>query len=291
MKYLYVFFVLIFTSSLFGTDVLQESNISKVDTMSILNILSFSKILWTIFFFILTYIAISLFSKILIYFSEKSSQLRITLKSFIPIIRIFLWIIFIFIIIKEIYHPPKEMIIGALASVAIAVGFATQDLLKNIFGGLMLFFEHPFKVGDKIKVADYYGEVINIGLRATQIVTPDDSIVHIPNMEIMNSSLSNSNTGELNCQVIAKIMLPVDIPIDKVRNIAIKSAQVSKYVYLNKPIIILFSNRMSDQKPYLEMKIKAYVMDIRYEFQFQSDLTETVINELQKQSILEKNDF
>lgn len=107
MKYLYVFFVLIFTSSLFGTDVLQESNISKVDTMSILNILSFSKILWTIFFFILTYIAISLFSKILIYFSEKSSQLRITLKSFIPIIRIFLWIIFIFIIIKEIYHPPK----------------------------------------------------------------------------------------------------------------------------------------------------------------------------------------
>ena len=41
MKYLYVFFVLIFTSSLFGTDVLQESNISKVDTMSILNILSY----------------------------------------------------------------------------------------------------------------------------------------------------------------------------------------------------------------------------------------------------------
>lgn len=85
MKYLYVFFVLIFTSSLFGTDVLQESNISKVDTMSILNILSFSKILWTIFFFILTYIAISLFSKILIYFSEKSSQLRITLKSFLQL--------------------------------------------------------------------------------------------------------------------------------------------------------------------------------------------------------------
>ena len=67
MKYLYVFFVLIFTSSLFGTDVLQESNISKVDTMSILNILSFSKILWTIFFFFFTYIFLSLFSIIFIF--------------------------------------------------------------------------------------------------------------------------------------------------------------------------------------------------------------------------------
>ena len=68
MKYLYVFFVLIFTSSLFGTDVLQESNISKVDTMSILNILSFSKILWTIFFYSYIYCYIFIFKNTYLFF-------------------------------------------------------------------------------------------------------------------------------------------------------------------------------------------------------------------------------
>jgi small-conductance mechanosensitive channel len=155
----------------------------------------------------------------------------------------------------------------------------------------MLLFERPFKVGDKIKVGDNYGEVVNIGLRATQIVTPDDSTVYIPNMEIMNSNLSNSNSGELNCQVVAKIILPLDVPIAKVRNIAIESAQVSKYIYLNKPITVLFTNKMNEQKPFLEMKIKAYVMDIRYEFQFQSDMTEIVIKELLAQDIVNKNNF
>lgn len=291
MKSLYLLFVLVFTSSLFGIETSQDNNLSTVDPASILTIVSFYKVLWTIFFFIIAYIFISLFTKILTFFAEKSAKLRISLKGFIPIIRIILWIVSIVIIIKEIYHPPKEMIIGALASVAIAVGFATQDWLKNIFGGLMLLFERSFKAGDKIQVGDYYGEVINIGLRATQIVTPDDSIVHIPNMEIMNNKLSNTNSGELDCQVVTKIMLPIDAPFDKVRNIAIKSAQVSKYIYLNKPIVVLFSNKMSEQQPYLEMKIKAYVLDIRYEFNFQSDVTQTVIKELQNQGILKKDDF
>ncbi len=286
MKTLYLLFAPILAQSLFGVDISQDNNLSKVDPASLLSILSFTKILWTIFFFIIAYLFISFFTKALTFFAEKSSQLRISLKGLIPIIRIFLWIVFIFIVIKEIYHPPKEMIIGALASVAIAVGFATQDLLKNIFGGMMLLFERPFKVGDKIKVAEHYGEVINVGLRATQIVTPDDTIVHIPNMEIMNSNLSNSNSGELSCQVVAKIILPIDVSIEKARNIAIESAQVSKYIYLNKPIVVLFSNKMNEQKPYLEMKIKAYVMDIRHEFQLQSDLTEIIIKELLAQKML-----
>jgi len=296
MKFITLFFMSFFTQILFAADILQNADISQdnnnsnVDPMSILTIISFSKVLWTLLFFALAYVSITLFTKALEFFAEKSSRLRIPIKGLVPIIRIVLWTAFVIIIIKVIYNLPKEMLLTALASVALAVGFATQDLLKNIFGGIMLLFDRPFKVGDKIKVGKNYGEVINIGLRATRIVTPDDSMVVVPNMELMNTSVSNSNSGELYCQVVAQIMLPIDAPMDKIRKIAIEAAQVSKYIYLNEPIVVLFSNKMNENKSYLEMKLKAYVMDIRYEFALQSDMTETVIKELLKQGVINKNE-
>ncbi|MDK9693229.1 MAG: mechanosensitive ion channel family protein [Sulfurimonas sp.] len=264
----------------------QLSHGAESESVDFIEIISISKILWTVLLFIISYFFITIFTKIVEFFAEKSSRLRISIKGVIPILRIVLWIGIISAIIKIIYNPPIEMLMTATASIAIAVGFATQDLLKNIFGGIMLLFDRPFKVGDKIQVGDDYGEVIAIDLRTTRIVTPDDSIVAIPNMELMNSSVSNSNSGELYCQVVATIILPVDADTQKVRKIAIEAAQVSKYIYLNKPITVLFANKINEHTSFLEMKLKAYVMDIRYEFLFKSDMSEIVIKELLSQGII-----
>ena len=196
----------------------------------------------------------------------------------------------IFAIIKGIYNPPLETLIAMGASITIAVGLAAQDLLKNVFGGLMLLFDRPFQVGDKIEAGKYYGEVLQIGLRATRIVTPDDSVVSVPNMELMNTAVSNANSGELNCQVVAEIFLPIDVDTQKARKIALEAAQVSRFIYLNKPIVILFANEVMQRRSYLKMKVKAYVMDIRYEFQFKSDMTEIIIRELLNEGVINKED-
>lgn len=291
MKFITFLLFTFFAQILGAVDILPKDISSEVDPIDFFVIFSLSKILWTLLFFVIAYTFITLLTKILEFFAEKSARVRIPIKGFVPVLRIVLWTLFIITIIKVIYNPPKEILLTTLASVAIAVGFATQDLLKNIFGGIMLLFDRPFKVGDKIKVGEDYGEVINIGLRATRIVTPDDSMVIVPNMELMNTSVSNSNSGELYCQVVAKIVLNIDVDMQKVRKIAIEAAQVSKYIYLNEPIIVLFSNKMNENRSYLEMKLKAYVMDIRYEFALQSDMTETVIKELLKQGVINKDEL
>lgn len=292
MKLIILVFLLFFTSFCYGADTVASTVKDTVSgTMNFIDIISISKLLLTLLLFIVSYYFITFFTKILIFFAEKSSKLRITIKGFIPILRIVLWSAFIVITIKVIYNPPVNMLMTTIASVAIAVAFATQDLLKNIFGGIMLLFDRSFKVGDKIRVGDNYGEVVTISLTTTRIATPDDSMVIIPNLELMNRSVSNTNSGEIFCQVVAKIMLPTDVNTQKVRKIAIEAAQVSKYIYLNKPIEVLFTNKINEHKSFLEMKLKAYVMDIRYEFQFQSDMTETTIKELLAQGIVNKNEF
>ncbi|MDD3504942.1 MAG: mechanosensitive ion channel, partial [Sulfurimonas sp.] len=136
MKFITILFFTFFVPILCTADILPKDSILKVDPMDFFVIFSLSKILWTLFFFVVVYIFITLFTKLLGFFAEKSAKVRIAIKGFIPIFRITLWTLFIVVIIKVIYSPPKEMLLTALASVAIAVGFATQDLLKNIFGGI-----------------------------------------------------------------------------------------------------------------------------------------------------------
>ncbi len=269
----------------------DQQEAEEVNPTKVLKEISFSKIFWSLVFFIAGYFIIRVLTQIITKIAERSNQSRIAFKGLVPAVRIIGWLLVIFIIVWGIINPQLETVLAVTASVGIAVGFASQDILKNIFGGVMILLDKPFQVGDKIEVGSYYGEVVEIGLRSTRIVTPDDSLVSIPNGELMNTSVSNSNAGELNCQVVAEIYLPMDVDTEKIREIAIEAACVSKYIYLNKPITVLFFHEVKEKKAYLKMKLKAYVMDIRYEFNFKSDLTEIVIRELLAQHIIEVEDY
>ena len=252
---------------------------------------SLGKIIWSILFALLGYFLIRFIVTLLERFSERSTRHRITVKGLIPIVKIFGWILIFILIVVGIFRPPAATLIAVSASLSIAIGFASQDILKNIFGGVTVLLDQPFKVGDKIEAGTHYGEVVEIGLRSTRIVTPDDSLVSIPNGELMNSSVSNSNTGEANCQVVAEIYLPITVNTDKIREIAIQAAQISKYIYLNKPIAVLFFNEVKEQRSLLKMRLKAYVVDIRYEFAFKSDMTELVIKQLLEEKLFNPEDL
>lgn len=273
-----------------STSVVEEAK-KTLNPPSISEIVSFGKIFWAIIFLIAGYFIIRFIGSILATVAEKSTTYRITIKGIIPVFNILAWVFVLFVIIAGIFQPPIQTVVAVTASVGIAVGFAAQDVLKNIFGGIMILFDRPFKVGDKIEIGKYYGEVVEIGLRCTRVITPDDSLVSVPNSEIMNQSVSNSNSGEANCQVVAEIYLPIHVDTELVRKIAIEAAQVSRFVYLNKPIAVLFFNEIKDRKSYLKMRLKAYVSDIRNEFAFKSNMTEIVMRELLKRDIIKPKDF
>lgn len=267
------------------SDSTEQDGIEKIR-----NLFSFEKITASLIVILAGFFLLKIITKILHFFAEKSTRHRISYKGSIPIVRLLGWFIIIYLIIAVIIKLPFETIIALSASLAIAIGLAAQDLVKNVIGGIMILFDRPFQVGDKIQVGNHYGEVIIIGLRSTRIVTGDDSIVSIPNSDIMNQSVSNSNSGEPNCQVVAEVYLPIDIDTVAVRGIALEVARVSKYVYLNKPISVLFFNEVKEYRSYLKMRLKAYVMDIRYEFAFKSEMTELIIRELLSEGVLKKED-
>lgn len=284
------------TAPLVVVDTLAEKPVNDTNAVTVREVeenlkIPLSKIFWSLVVFIAGYFFIRFATRVMELFAERSAGHRITLKGLVPVIRIAGWIVVLFVIIAGVIAPKIETIWALTASVGVAVGFASQDILKNIFGGVMILLDSPFKVGDKIEIGSFYGEVVEIGLRSTRIVTPDDSLVSIPNGEVMNHSVSNSNAGELDCQVVAELFLPLEIDTEAVRRIATEAAQTSRYVYLNKGITVLFFNEVKERRSYLKMRLKAYVMDIRYEFIFKSELTEIVLRELLRHGMVKAEDF
>jgi MscS family membrane protein len=75
----------------------------------------------------------------------------------------------------------------------IAVGFAAKDLLANFFGGLMIYLDQPFRVGDWVRSPDkeIEGTVENIGWRLTCIRTFDKRPLYVPNATFANISVEN----------------------------------------------------------------------------------------------------
>lgn len=247
---------------------------------------SVGQFFWAVIFFISALLLIKYLTQFLEALAERWTNLRLTVKRLIPVIRIITWTMTFYVILVNILTLQMQTLIAFTASAGIAIGFAAQDILKNIFGGLMLLLDRPFQVGDKIEAGGHYGEVVQIGLRTVRIVTPDDNLVSIPNGEVMNQAVSNANAGEPNCQVVAEFFLPPEIDIPRLKKIAYRAAAVSRYVYLNKPIAVIIKNEVHEARSMLKMRLKAYVLDIRYEFPFASEMTEIVIQELLQQRLV-----
>ena len=82
-------------------------------------------------------------------------------------------------------------LIAILGAAGLAVGLALQGTLSNVASGVMLLFLRPFRVFDKIKVADTLGTVREIGLFRTEIITNDGIFVSIPNSTIFSGTIIN----------------------------------------------------------------------------------------------------
>ncbi len=112
----------------------------------------------------------------------------------------------------------------------IAIGFAAKDTLSNLIAGVLLIIDRPFEVGDRIEVwsapagSASWGDVIDIGLRATKIKTTDNIVIIIPNNEIMMRDIVNYTIISTKIRVRINIGVAYDADIEKVKDLIINVA-------------------------------------------------------------------
>ncbi len=78
-----------------------------------------------------------------------------------------------------------------VGTLGVGIGFGLQSITSNFISGIIILFERPIKVGDRIEVGDTSGDVIKISGRATTILTNDNIAIIVPNSDFINKEVTN----------------------------------------------------------------------------------------------------
>lgn len=151
---------------------------------------------------------------------------RSSISSIFRYIFLFLGIIFIFQS-AGFDLGSFDLLAGALG---VGIGFGLQNIAQNIISGLIILFERPIKVGDRIEVGNIVGDVTSISMRSTKIVTNDNINVIVPNSEFINNKVINWSYNERKVRFRFPIGVSYNEDPNKVREITLQVASKHKGV-------------------------------------------------------------
>ena len=113
-----------------------------------------------------------------------------TIEFILKIVRVLIYIIAIFVVLSLLKIDLTGLIAG-LGIGGVIVTLAAQDTAKNLFGGVVIFLDKPFNVGDWVQMDAYEGTIEDITFRTTRIRTFENSLLNVPNSIISNASVIN----------------------------------------------------------------------------------------------------
>lgn len=103
-------------------------------------------------------------------------------------------------------------------AVGIGVGFGLQNIASNFISGLIILFERPIKVGDRIEVGNVEGDVVEIGARSTTVVTPNNIAIIVPNSNFITEPVINwkySNDSKVRFEIPIGVAYSSDVQLVK----------------------------------------------------------------------------
>lgn len=165
-------------------------------------------------------------------------------NKFISIFQFAKYIIYIFVILFTLDTSGVNISVFLTASAAlfVGIGFALQTFFQDIISGILMILDQSLHVGDIVEVDGKVGQVREIKLRTTRIVTRNDRVMVVPNNKFMTDVLFNwtQNSNVNREQVNVGVAYGSDV--EKVREVLLKCAKDAKGV-LNKPTpLVLFED-------------------------------------------------
>ena len=162
----------------------------------------------------------------------------------------------------------------------LALSLAAKDTLSNLIAGVLLIIDRPFQVGDRIELwmapseTGTWGDVIEIGLRATKIRNPDNLVVVVPNNEIMRRDIINYTMSGSDIRLRIPFGIAYESDIEKAKDLLISTAREVNGVKLDPlPIVIVRGCGPSEVK----LQLRVWIEDARARRRIADEITEQAI--------------
>ena len=126
---------------------------------------------------------------------------------------------------------------GALG---VGIGFGLQNITNNFVSGIIILFERPIKVGDRIQLGDVSGDVVNISMRSTTIVTNDNISIIVPNSDFISSKVINWSHTDRNIRFNFPIGVSYNEDPQEVKKLLLEVVDENKGVLIKPEPDVLF---------------------------------------------------
>jgi small-conductance mechanosensitive channel len=132
---------------------------------------------------------------------------------------------------------------AALGLGGFAISLAAKETITNVISGIVIMFDSPFRIGDRIDVPGLgtWGDVVDIGIRSTRVVTRDNRLVVIPNATVVDAEVINYSQPDPTYRLQVDLGIGYGENISTVKSILEETVRGVEGVLEDKPVNILFT--------------------------------------------------
>ncbi len=236
-----------------------------------------------LFTIIVIWYAVKYLVRLVLYLAREVEVGRLKINGFYPdwamptfhIIRFLLYAFMIAMIYPYLPGASSGVFQGISVFVGLIVSLGSSTVIGNIIAGLVITYMRPFKMGDRIKLNDTTGDIIEKTPLVTRIRTPKNEVVTVPNSFIMSSHTVNYSTSarEYGLIIHSEVSIGYDIPWRQVNQILIDAALNTPGV-VDDPRPFVLETSLSDWYPVYQ--INAYIKEAAKMAQIYSDLHQNI---------------
>ena len=236
-----------------------------------------------LFTIVVIWYAVKYLVRMVLYLAREIEAGRLKFNGFYPdwamptfhIVRFLLYAFMIAMIYPYLPGSKSGVFQGISVFVGLIVSLGSSTVIGNIIAGLVITYMRPFKMGDRIKLNDTTGDIIEKTPLVTRIRTPKNEVVTVPNSFIMSSHTVNYSTSarEYGLIIHSEVSIGYDVPWRQVNQILIDAALNTPGV-VDDPRPFVLETSLSDWYPVYQ--INAYIKEAHKMSQIYSDLHQTI---------------
>ena len=249
---------------------------------------SFDKIMSILFILLGAYLVSNIVHGLIQWYSNDiaprtKSKLDDQLMPFLDKVdRIVVFAIALLMILDRLGYPITP-VLASLGVAGIAVAFAAQETLSNVFGAFSILTDRPYKIGDRIEISDTeIGDVVDIGVRSTRIKTADNKVIILPNSVISKGKIVNYAEPDIRVRFTIKVSISYKSNIDQALETMIEIAKNTEGVIQN-PVPRAYVVTLSSYS--IDLVMHVWVKDYRLEFEVPDRIYREIIRRFAEEKI------
>lgn len=210
-----------------------------------------------------------------------NDELQARKMTLFPLFRLLIFVVgfLVGISILGLGMDKLTVIIGALS---VGIGLGMQNIINNFVSGIILVFEKPFKIGDYVELADKKGQVMQIGIRSSTLLTDQGARVIIPNGDLLSGRLVNWTFSDSDIRVNMQLTVENKGNINAVKQLVEDKLRTFDEVDFSIPLKVLTKDVTADN--YI-LSMQVGIKHVRYIEKFRSRFLEALKEDLDGREI------